>query len=115
MHHVHATDTRALLTALMLNYLMEVNLSAFIERDSELPPETVRAAAAHCIGGRLGDRRLLRSLEGDFMFDSNAWSRSLAHLRGGVASIGGVGLIGRSKLWQEWADRLIRWNIPLPK
>jgi hypothetical protein len=115
VHHVHATDTRALLTALMLNYLIDVNISAFVERDTELPPETVRAAVARCIGGRLGDRRLLRSVEGDFMFDSNAWSGSLAHLRGGVASIGGAGLIGRSKLWQEWADRLIRWNIPLPK
>lgn len=115
VRHVHATDTRALLTALMLNYLIDVNISAFVERDTELPPETVRATAARCIGGRLGDRRLLRSVDGDFMFDSNAWSRSLANLREGVVSIGGAGLIGRSKLWQEWADRLIRWNIPLPK
>lgn len=115
VQHLHATDSRALLTALMLNYLIEVNMSAVVERDTRLSPETVRVATARCIGGRLGDRRLLRSVDGDWMFDSNAWSRSLAHLRGCVASIGGAGLIGRSKLWQEWADRLIRWNIPPSK
>jgi glycosyltransferase involved in cell wall biosynthesis len=109
IRHLHATDTRALLTALMVSYLMDVNISAVIERDTALPRETIRAAASRCVGGRAGSRRLVRSVEPDFIFDSNAWSRSLASLRAGLIALRMPGLAGNNKLWQEWSDRLVRW------
>jgi hypothetical protein len=109
IRHLHATDTHALLTALMVSYLMDVNISAVTERDTALPRETIRAAASRCIAGRAGSRRLLRSLESDFIFDSNAWSRSLASFRAAFIALRAPGLAGNHKLWQEWSDRLARW------
>lgn len=109
IRHLHATDSRALLTALMVSYLMDVKISAVIERDTPLARETMRAAASCCIGGRAGSRRLIRSVEPDFIFDSNAWSRSLAAFRAALIALGTPGLAGNNKLWQEWSDRLISW------
>lgn len=110
IRHVHATDTHALLTAVMLKYLLDVNVSAVIERDTDLPIDTVRAAATRCLGGRCGSRRLVRDLEGDFLFDSNAWSRSLTNLRGALISIGASNPLGAGKLWKQWSDCLTRWR-----
>ncbi len=102
--HVHATSSRMLLCAVMLKKLCDVTISAAIEAKTALPAASIRSALAECVGGRVGDRKLADSLDGTFLQD-NSSAPSLRLLK----SVG-IDLAGRSKLWREWSDLLLRWR-----
>jgi glycosyltransferase involved in cell wall biosynthesis len=91
--HVHATSSRALVCALILQKLIDVTVSATIEPRSELPREWVKAALPRCVGGRVRDRKSLEAQNGSFVLDKT----------------GGF-LIGRTKFWRQWAELLLRWS-----
>ena len=108
--HVHATTSRALVCALILQELVDVTVSATIERRPELPQNWITNALRRCNGGRLNDRKMLRSYDGSFLRDKAAF-RSLP--RKAVGLFGekiGIDLTGGASFWQEWSELLKRWR-----
>jgi len=108
--HVHATTSRALVCALILQELVDVTVSATIERRPELQQNWIRSALRRCDGGRLSDRKMLRSYDDSFLRDKAAF-RSL--LRKAVGLFGekiGMDLTGGASFWQEWSELLKRWR-----
>src|SRR6266446_944019 len=67
--HVHATSSRALVCALMLKDLLNVTVSATIERRPPLPRAWIQVALPQCVGGRVHDRKLLEAEHGSFGLD----------------------------------------------
>src|SRR6266581_329663 len=67
--HVHATSSRALVCALMLKDLLNVTVSATIERRPPLPRAWIEVALPQCVGGRVHDRKLLEAEHGSFVLD----------------------------------------------
>jgi glycosyltransferase involved in cell wall biosynthesis len=92
--HVHATSSRVLVCALILQKLIDVTVSATIEPRTELQRDWVKAALPRCVGGRVHDRKLLETQNGSFVLDKT----------------GGFHLTGRTKFWQQWAELLLRWS-----
>jgi hypothetical protein len=103
--HVHATTSRALVCALILQKIVrqgdglvrrqaDVTVSATIEPRTELPRDWVKAALPRCVGGRVHDRKLFEAQTGSFVLDKT----------------GGFHLTGRTKFWQQWAESLLRWS-----
>jgi glycosyltransferase involved in cell wall biosynthesis len=108
--HMHATTSRALVCALILQELVDVTVSATIERRPELPQNWIRSALHRCDGGRLSDRKMLRSYNDSFLRDKAAF-RSLP--RKAVGLFGekiGMDLTGGASFWQEWSELLKRWR-----
>jgi hypothetical protein len=108
--HVHATTSRALVCAVILQELVDITVSATIERLPELPQNWIRSALRRCNGGRLNDRKMLRSYDGSFLRDKAAF-RSLP--RKAVGLFGekiGIDLTGGASFWQEWSELLKRWR-----
>jgi glycosyltransferase involved in cell wall biosynthesis len=92
--HVHATTSRALVCALILQKIAGVTVSATIEPRTELPRDWVKAALPRCVGGRVHDRKLFEAQNGSFVPDKT----------------GAFHLAGRTKFWQQWAELLLRWS-----
>jgi glycosyltransferase involved in cell wall biosynthesis len=103
--HLHATTSRALICALILQKIVhqgdrlvrrqaDVTVSATIEPRTELPRDWVKAAMPRCVGGRVHDRKLFEAQNGSFVLDKT----------------GGFHLTGRTKFWQQWAELLLRWS-----
>ena len=92
--HVHATTSRALVCALILQKIGDVTASATIEPRTELSRDWVKAALPRCVGGRVHDRKLFEAQNGSFVLDKT----------------GGFHLTGRKKFWQQWAELLLRWS-----
>lgn len=108
--HVHATSSRALVCALILQELVDVTVSATIEPRPELPQNWIGSALRRCDGGRLSDRKMLRSYDDSFLRDKAAF-RSLP--RKAVGLFGekiGMDLTGGASFWQEWSELLKRWR-----
>ena len=104
--HVHATSSRTLLTAVMLKKLIGVTASATVEPDPELPAAVVQSALEKCEGGRVSDGALRSRLSSAFLAERGGTngliSRSMQKF--------GLGITGRAKLWQDWAELLVRWR-----
>jgi glycosyltransferase involved in cell wall biosynthesis len=92
--HVHATTSRALVCALIVQKLGGVTVSATVEPRTELPRDWVKAALPRCVGGRVHDRKLSEAQNGSFVLDKT----------------GGFHLTGSTKFWQQWAELLLRWS-----
>ena len=108
--HIHATTSRALVCALILQELVDVTVSATIERRPELPQKWIRSALRRCDGGRLSDRKMLRSYDDSFLRDKAAF-RSLPRKVVGLFGVKiGMDLTGAASFWQEWSELLKRWR-----
>jgi glycosyltransferase involved in cell wall biosynthesis len=102
--HVHATSSRALVCALLLQQLIrddesvprciDLTVSATIEREPQLSRDWIQAAMSRCVGGRVSNRRLLDARNTSFLLDRSS----------------GFHLTHRGKFWQEWATLLQRWS-----
>ena len=92
--HVHATSSRGLVCALMLKDLLNVTVSATIERRPPLPREWIEVALPQCVGGRVHNRKLLEAGHGSFVLDKT----------------GRFNLTGRTKFWRQWAELLLGWS-----
>jgi glycosyltransferase involved in cell wall biosynthesis len=92
--HVHATSSRALVCALILQQISNVTVTATIEPRPELPHNWIASALGKCKGGRLRDRKLLRNCGDSFLFDKTA--------RGSFWVTTGF--------WQKWAELLRQWS-----
>jgi hypothetical protein len=108
--HVHATSSRSLVCALILQTLAGVTASAAIEPRPELPQNWIKSALRRCEGGRLSDRKMLRSYNGPFLLDKAAF-RSLPQKAFGLFGEKiGIDLTGGASFWQEWSELLERWR-----
>ncbi len=92
--HVHATSSRALVCALMLKDLLNVTVSATIERRPPLPRAWIEVALPQCVGGRVHDRKLLEAEHGSFVLDKT----------------GRFHLTSHTKFWRQWAELLLGWS-----
>ena len=108
--HIHATTSRALVCALILQEFAEVTVSATIERRPELPQNWIRSALRRCEGGRLSDRKMLRSYDDSFLRDKAAFRSLPGKAVGLFGEKIGMDLIGGASFWQEWSELLKRWR-----
>ena len=92
--HVHATSSRALVCALMLKDLLNVTVSAAIERRTPLPRAWIEVALPQCVGGRVHDGKLLEAEHGSFVPDKT----------------GRFHLTSHTKFWRQWAELLLGWS-----
>ena len=108
--HVHATSSRALVCALILQELIDVTVSATIEARPELPLNWIESALRKCKGGRLSDRKLLRERSSSFVFDKAAFCSTPRKVVGLLGKNIGIDLTTGASFWQEWAELLVRWS-----
>jgi len=101
--HLHATNSGALVCALMLQRLLGVTLSATIEPNPELQLRALRAGLGHCQGGRVSDPGLSAHLHNEsFLLEPAGFSSLLPKF--------GVGLKRHGGIWQRWAELLAGWR-----
>src|SRR5438132_8264952 len=108
--HVHATSSRALVCALILQELIDVTVSVTIEPRPELPQSWIESALRKCKGGRLSDRKLLRERRSSFVFDKAAFCSTPRKVVGLLGKNIGIDLTTGASFWQEWAELLVRWS-----
>ncbi len=95
--HVHATTSRALVCALILQKIGGVTVSATMERRPELPRDWIKASLPRCVGGRIHDGKLLEAPNGSFVMDKTSGFHLIPPWRD-------------TKFWQQWAELLLRWS-----
>jgi hypothetical protein len=102
--HVHATNSRMLLCAVMLKKLCGVTVSAAVEAKPALPTAAITSALRECVGGRVANRKHAEGLEGTFLQENFAApsQRLLRRV--------GIDLAGRSRLWRQWSELLLAWR-----
>jgi glycosyltransferase involved in cell wall biosynthesis len=108
--HVHATSSRALVCALILQELADVTVSATIEPCPELPRNWIEKALHRCGGGRLSDRKLLCDHDSSFLFDKAAFRSGRRKAVGLLGKKIGIDLTAGAGFWQEWSELLGRWS-----
>ena len=112
--HVHATSSRALVCALILQELADVTVSATIEPCPELPRNWIEGALRRCRGGRLSDRKLLRERSSSFLFDKVAFHSGSRKAIGLLGKKIGIDLTEGASFWEEWSELLGRWSREKP-
>jgi hypothetical protein len=112
--HVHATSSRALACALILQKLVAVTVSATIERRPELSQQWIEKALRRCEGGRLSDRKLLPQRDRSFLVDKAALHSGPRKAVGLLGKKIGVNLTAGAGFWQEWSELLGRWSREEP-
>jgi glycosyltransferase involved in cell wall biosynthesis len=110
--HIHATSSRALLCAIILQSLAEFTVSATIEPRPPVSQEWIKIALRNCRGGRSNDSKLIRRRGSSFLFDKAAFRKSL---RQRFMEKVGIDLTGYGSFWQEWSELLVRWNRERPE
>ncbi len=108
--HIHATSSRALVCALILQELIDVTVSATIEPRPKLPLNWIESALRRCKGGRLSDRKLLRERSSSFVFDKAAFCSTPRQVVGLLRKNIGIDLTTGASFWQEWSELLVRWS-----
>ncbi|MDQ6654196.1 MAG: hypothetical protein M3Y80_00075, partial [Verrucomicrobiota bacterium] len=97
IRHVHATSSRALVSAVMLKKLLGVTISATIEPDAKIPVRVLRGLLAQCEGGRVSDPALKAHLSDAFLLESSRIFRS-------------VRLHTQSRVMNEWSTWIKQWQ-----
>jgi Glycosyltransferase len=108
--HIHATTSRALVCALILQEFVDVTVSATIERRPKLPQNWIRSALRRCEGGRLSDHKMLRSYDNSFLSDKATFHSLPRKAVGLFGEKIGMDLTGGASFWQEWSKLLKRWR-----
>jgi glycosyltransferase involved in cell wall biosynthesis len=113
--HIHATNSRSLVCALVLQELLDVTVSATIEPRPELSQAWIEGALRPCHGGRLSDRTLLQHCDSSFLFDKAAFRSKPRKAIGLLEKKIGIDLTTGARFWQQWAELLARWSSIDPK
>jgi hypothetical protein len=108
--HVHATSSRTLLGALMLNKLLGLTISAAIEEKPILSEPVLREALNQCVGGRSNDRELLARRGSGFIFDQTLDKPSVNDIGPWLTRKARIEWTGARPFWQEWSEQLIGWT-----
>jgi glycosyltransferase involved in cell wall biosynthesis len=112
--HLHATSSRALVCALILQELAGFTVSATIEPCPELPRNWIEGALQRCRGARLSDRKLLCDRDRSFLFDKAAFRSGPRKAVGLLGKKIGIDLTAGAGFWQEWSELLGRWSHEKP-
>src|SRR6266568_1503078 len=108
--HAHATSSRAVVCALILQSIADLTISATIEPHSALPQNWILVALRRCKGGRLSDRRLLKGLGKTFLFDRAAADSLPKKIVRLLEQKSEIDLTKRANFWQEWSELLLQWS-----
>jgi glycosyltransferase involved in cell wall biosynthesis len=108
--HIHATTSRALVCAFILQEFVDVTVSATIERCPKLPQNWIKSALRRCEGGRLSDHKMLRGHDNSFLSDKAAFHSLPRKAVGLFGEKIGMDLTGGASFWQEWSELLKRWR-----
>jgi hypothetical protein len=108
--HVHATSSRALICGVLLKKMLGVSLSASIESQPSLSPETIENALHHALGGRIADRKLSEKIGAPFFFDRPASNSPIVRSLRWLKPVSRIDLTRRGSFWQEWVNRLNHWS-----
>jgi glycosyltransferase involved in cell wall biosynthesis len=102
IRHVHATDSRALLCAWILQRLAKVTISATIESSPAFTADVLKRLLATCIGGRISAPEFRAALDGRFIAEPELprWRRPF-----GLRAIA-----VREQFLQQWRDQLETWS-----
>ncbi len=102
IRHVHATDSRALLCAWILQRLANITISATIESPPAFASEVVERLLASCTGGRVSDPNMRAGFDGRFLAEpkSPRW-------RG---RFGPRGAHINEQFLQQWRNQLETWS-----
>ncbi len=111
--HVHATSSRTLLGALILNKVLGLTISAAIEDKPILSEPVLLEALNQCIGGRSNDRELLARRGSGFIFDQTLDKPSVNDIGPWLTRRAKIEWTGARAFWQEWSERLIGWTRSL--
>jgi len=93
-----------------LQEFVNVTVSATIERRPELPQNWIGSALRRCEGGRLSDRKMLRSYNDSFLRNKAAFHSLPRKAVGLFGEKIGMDLTGAASFWQEWSELLKRWR-----
>ena len=102
IRHLHATDSRALLCAWILQRLAKITISATIESPPAFASDVVEHLLASCTGGRVSDAKIRAGFNGRFVAEPNRprWRRlyapSGAHIN--------------EQFLQQWRNQLETWS-----
>ncbi len=111
--HIHATSSRALVCALILQDLLGTGVSATIERRPQLPRNWLAFALKKCRGGRISNPKLLSACPGSFLLDKAALFSGLQKVVRSVERKTGIDLPrmrSRAGFWNQWLRLLARWS-----
>ena len=108
--HVHATGSRTLLCALMLNKLLGVSISVAIEDKPVFSEHFIADALDQCVGGRSKNRELLARRGDGFLFDEALDRPSVNQIGPWLKRKARIEWAGASPFWKEWSQRLKRWT-----
>jgi glycosyltransferase involved in cell wall biosynthesis len=102
IRHLHATDSRALLCAWIVQRLSKVTISATIETHPAFPFNVLQRLLASCAGGRVSDPKLRAGFDGRFIEDpkSPRWRAPFG--------LGGAHI--REEFLQQWRNQLEKWS-----
>lgn len=92
--HVHATSSRALVGALLVQKLFPITITVAVEKHPTLPRLALKEALLQVKGGRVFDPRLVRQNAASFVIESPP------------GLLTSLKLNRREKFWREWSDRL---------
>ncbi|MEO7166476.1 MAG: glycosyltransferase [Chthoniobacterales bacterium] len=108
--HVHATSSRTLLCALLLQKLVGVSISVAIEEKPLLSEKFLLDALDQCIGARSNSRELLAGRGSGFLFDQTLEKPSVNDIGPWLTRKARIDWTGGRPFWQEWSEQLIGWN-----
>jgi hypothetical protein len=96
IRHLHATDSRALLCAWILQRLAKITISATIESPPAFAPVVVERLLGSCSGGRVSDPKIRAGFDGHFLPEpkSARWRQ----------------LFGSREFLQQWRNQLETWS-----
>jgi glycosyltransferase involved in cell wall biosynthesis len=102
IRHVHATDSRALLCAWILQRLAKITISATIESPPAFAPGVVERLLTNCTGGRVSDPKIRAGFDGRFLPEPK-----LARWR---EPFGSRGAHINEQFLQQWRSQLEMWS-----
>ncbi len=108
--HVHATSSRTLLAALMLNRLLGLTVSAAIEAKPVLSEPLLQQALDRCLGGRSAEREMPAARGAGFLFDPTVGKSSAHHVGSWLSRTAKIKSSGGRAFWQEWSRQLLHWT-----
>ena len=102
IRHVHATDSRALLCAWILQRLAKVTISGTIESPSAFPSEVLERLLTSCTGGRVSDPKIRAGFNGRFIAEPkpSGWRRPF----------GASGTHISRQFLRQWHNQLKAWS-----
>jgi hypothetical protein len=102
IRHVHATDSRALLCAWILQRLAKITISATIESPPAFASEVVERLLASCTGGRVSNAKIRAGFDGRFLAEPKPprWRRLF----------GPSGAHINEQSLQQWRNQLETWS-----